>query len=92
MLYPVADDVVCNAPQRLLRIVVVSAQLPRTIPQHFEAAFNLRICAGAASDPITCQAAHSRSAISAAATAGLFSTEQLAKCRSNAHQNLTNKL
>jgi hypothetical protein len=40
MLDAVPNHVVCDAPQRLLGVVVVAAQLTRTIPQHLKAAFN----------------------------------------------------
>ena len=53
-----ADHVVLDRPHRLLGVVVVAHQLPRTVAQCLEARLDLAVGAGAARHPVSRQPAH----------------------------------
>ena len=58
-----ADHIVLDAAQCLPRVVVVTAQLPRTIAQCLETAFDFAVGTGAACHPVRGQPANTRALI-----------------------------
>ena len=59
----VPDHIVLDRAQCLLGVVVVTAQLPRTVAQCLKTRLDLRVGAGAARHPVRCQPADPRTLI-----------------------------
>ena len=90
--HTMTNHIVLDSPQRLLRIVVVTAQLPSPIAQCLKARLDLAISAGATGHPVAGQTADTCAHVRPLPRPNRLESHRLEQPGAESHQNLTNRL